>query len=132
MGRRAHIPDPTSRRQVEAMAAYGVPERDVARVLAIDPKTLRKHYREELDTGQIKATAKVAEFLFRKATTDGPQCVTAAIFWMKTRGGWRESPQTHEVAVRDVTQMTDEELIARLHVLNTELAPYLELKANGA
>ncbi len=73
----------------------------------------------------------MAEFLFRKATTDGPQCVTAAIFWMKTRGGWRESPQTHEVAVRDVTQMTDEELIARLHVLNTELAPYLELKANG-
>ena len=131
MGRRSHIPDPTSRRQVEAMAAYGVPERDVARVLAIDPKTLRKHYREELDTGHIKATAKVAEFLFRKATTDGPQCVTAAIFWMKTRGGWRESPQTHEVAVRDVTQMTDEELIARLHVLNTELAPYLELKANG-
>ncbi|MDQ1249754.1 MAG: hypothetical protein QG597_4130 [Actinomycetota bacterium] len=47
------------------MAAYGVPERDIARVLGIDPKTLRKHYRDELDTGSIKATAKVAEFLFR-------------------------------------------------------------------
>ena len=87
MGRRAHSPEPQTRRQVEAMAGYGVPERDIARVLAIDPKTLRKHYREELDTGAIKATAKVAEFLFRKATTEGPQCVTAAIFWMKTRGG---------------------------------------------
>ncbi len=83
MGRRAHRPDAFHRRQVEAMAGYGVPENDIARVLAIDPKTLRKHYREELDTGQIKATAKVAEFLFRKATTEGPQCVTAAIFWMK-------------------------------------------------
>jgi hypothetical protein len=44
-----------------------------------------------LDTGHIKATAKVAEFLFRKATTDGSQAVTAAIFWLKTRGGWKET-----------------------------------------
>jgi hypothetical protein len=131
MGRRAHRPDPATRRQVEAMAAYGVPEADIARVLTIDAKTLRKHYREELDTGHVKATAKVAEFLFRKATNDGPQCVTAAIFWMKTRGGWRETPQSHEIAVTDVTQMTDEELIARLRV-DEQLAPYLELKANEA
>ena len=112
MGRRAHRPDPRSRRQVEAMAGYGVPEADIARVLGIDPKTLREHCRDELDTGAIKATARVAEFLFRKATTEGSQCVTAAIFWMKTRGGWRESPQAHEVAVREVNKMTDEELIA--------------------
>ena len=57
------------------MAGFGVPEADIARVLAIDPKTLRKHYRDELDTGHVKATAKVAEFLYRKATTDGPQAV---------------------------------------------------------
>ena len=112
------------------MAGYGVPETDIARVLAIDPKTLRKHYREELDTGQIKATAKVAEFLFRKATTEGPQCVTAAIFWMKTRAGWRESPQAHEVAVRDVTQMSDEELMARIRELDNELRPMLELEVS--
>jgi len=123
VGRRAHGPDPTTRRQVEAMAAYGVPEADIARVLAVDAKTLRKHYREELDTGHVKATAKVAEFLFRKATTDGPQCVTAAIFWMKTRGGWRETPQSHEVAITDVTQMTDEQLIARIRELNTAACP---------
>ena len=37
------------------------------------PKTRRKHYRDELDTGQVKASAKVAESLFRKAVGDGPQ-----------------------------------------------------------
>lgn len=110
MGRRAHKPNPFHRRQVEAMAGYGVPELSIARVVGIDAKTLRKHYREELDTGQIKATAKVAESLFRKATTDGAQSVTAAIFWLKTRGGWRESPQSHEVEVRDVRHLSDEEL----------------------
>ena len=90
MGRPAHLPEPSERRQVEAMAGYGVPEADIARVLGIDPKTLRKHYRDELDTGHIVATAKVAESLFRKATGDGRQAVTAAIFWLKTRAGWRE------------------------------------------
>ena len=30
------------------MAGYGIPEADIAGVLGIDPKTLRKHYRGEL------------------------------------------------------------------------------------
>lgn len=55
------------------------------------PKTLRKHYRQELDFGHTKANARVAEFLYRKATTEGSQAVTAAIFWLKTRAGWRET-----------------------------------------
>src|SRR5437868_12617836 len=99
MARRAHNPDPTSRRQVEAMAGYGVPEKDIAGVLGIDPKTMRKHYRYELDHGHVKANAKVAENLFRKATGDGREAVIAAIFWMKTRAGWKEtSVQEHSGA----------------------------------
>ena len=101
MARPSHQPDSTTRRQVEAMAAYGVPEADIARVVGIDPKTLRKHYRDELDTGQIKANSKVAESLFRKATGEGPQSVTAAIFWLKTRARWKEtvvSEVTHDAA----------------------------------
>jgi hypothetical protein len=100
MGRPAHKPDPFHRRQVEAMAAYGVPEVGIARVVGIDAKTLRKHYRDELDTGQIRATAKVAESLYRKATSDGSQSVIAAIFWLKTRGGWKET-SAHEVGGRN-------------------------------
>ncbi len=73
------------------MAGYGVPEYDIALVLGIGPKTLRKHYREEFDTGRVKANAKVAESLFRKATGDGRQSVTAATFWLKTRAGWKET-----------------------------------------
>jgi hypothetical protein len=127
MGRRAHHPDERGRRQVEALAAYGVPETDIARVVGIDPKTLRKHYRDELDLGATKATAKVAEFLFRKATTEGPQCVTAAIFWMKTRGGWRETPQAHEVAFKPASEMTDEELLARIRELDRDVRPLIDL-----
>jgi hypothetical protein len=91
MGRRSHVPEPAGRRQVEAMAAYGIPETDIARVLGIDPKTLRKHYRDELDTGSIKANSRIAESLYRKAMGDGPQSVTACIFWLKTRARWKET-----------------------------------------
>jgi hypothetical protein len=105
MGRRAHQPDPASRRQVEAMAGYGIPEADIATVLDIDPKTLRKHYRQELDKGAIKATAKVAENLYRKATGEGREAVIAAIFWLKTRAGWKETSVT-ELAAKDNVQPT--------------------------
>jgi hypothetical protein len=79
------------------MAGYGVPEADIARVVGIDAKTLRKHYREELDTGHIKANSRIAESLYRKALGDGPQSVTAAIFWLKTRAHWKET-SVHEVS----------------------------------
>ena len=110
MGRPAHKPDPVTRRQVEAMAAYGVAEADIALVLGIDPKTVRKHYRDELDTGSIKANSRIAESLYKKAMGDGSQSVTACIFWLKTRARWREAPQTHEVVHSEFSEMTKEQL----------------------
>jgi hypothetical protein len=80
MSRRAHDPDAVQRRQVEAMAAYGIPEADIARVVGVDPKTLRKHYRDELDLGAVKANAQVAGFLFNSARNGN---VTAQIFWLR-------------------------------------------------
>jgi hypothetical protein len=98
MGRPGHEPTQMSRRNVEALAGYGVPEVDIAGVVGIDPKTLRKHYHQELRFGHVKANAKVAENLFRKATGDGRESVIAAIFWMKTRARWKETNVT-ELAI---------------------------------
>lgn len=118
MSRRAHAPDPAVKRQVEAMAAYGIPETDISRVVGVDPKTLRKHYRDELDLGQTKANAQVAGFLFNSARNGN---VTAQIFWLKTRAQWREAPIQHQHEARlDVRQMTDEELERRIAQLSHE------------
>ena len=62
--------------------------------IGISKPTLERHYRDELDRGEIKANTKVAESLFRKATGEGPQSVTAAIFWLKTRARWKDPPPT--------------------------------------
>jgi hypothetical protein len=90
MARPSHQPDPVLRRQVEALAGFGITEAEIAGLIGIDAKTLRKHYRHELDFGHTKANAKVAENLFRKATGDGRESVTAAIFWLKARARWKE------------------------------------------
>jgi hypothetical protein len=92
MARAQHVPTDAARKQVEAMAAYGIPEWDIARVLGIDKNTLRKYYRDELDTGHIKANTKVAQNLFRIATGEGREAVVAAIFWLKTRARWSAAP----------------------------------------
>lgn len=92
-GRPSHKPTDQTRRTVESMSAYGIPQEDIAAVIGVDSKTLRKHYRVELDTAEAKANARVAETLYRKATDaemSGPS-VTAAIFWLKTRAGWKET-----------------------------------------
>lgn len=78
------------REQVEAMASFGITQEMIAKCLGISPVTLRKRYPVELATGSAKATALVAQNLFRIATGEGREAVTAAIFWLKTRAGWSE------------------------------------------
>lgn len=93
-GRPPHEPTDASRRQVEAMAGYGIPQEQIALSLDITENTLRKYYRRELDLGVVKANAKVAETLFNQATREGN--TTAAIWWSKSRMGWREPKQEVE------------------------------------
>lgn len=85
-----HVPTDKDRASVEAMAGYGIPHDDIARVLRIAPKTLRVHYRDELDRGAAVANVAVAQSLYQKALGPGKEGVTAAIFWLKCRAGWRE------------------------------------------
>ena len=90
---KTHHPDDDKRSTVESMAGFGIPQRDIALVLRIDVMTLTKYYRDELDRGAAVANTKVAQNLFRIACGEGREAVTAAIFWCKTRMGWREVPR---------------------------------------
>jgi hypothetical protein len=82
------------------MAGYGIPESEIAKVLEIEPDKLRELYGKVIDGARTKANARVAESLFRKATGEGRESVTAAIFCLKTRAGWKET-STHELTGTD-------------------------------
>jgi hypothetical protein len=52
---------------VAAMVANGVPH--IAKAMNLDPKTLRKFYRESLDHASVLLCARVARHLGKIATT---------------------------------------------------------------
>ena len=111
-------PTDEQRRTVKALSGYGVPHEGIAVHIGIDPETLRKHFRDELDRGSVEATAKVAQTLFHLATVD--RNVASVIFWMKARAGWRETvrqentgadgqPMVTEVVYRWANQPPEEQ-----------------------
>jgi hypothetical protein len=95
-GRPAYQPNQKDRGIVESLTGFGFTVDHVARLLMIDSKTVQKYYRNELDTGHIKANSAVVQSLYSKAIGNGPQAVTACIFWMKVRCGWKDSLGTIE------------------------------------
>jgi hypothetical protein len=77
------------RKMVRSLAAYGTRQEDIARCIGLrSAKTLRRHFREELDRAATEANAQVAQSLYQQATSG--KKTAATIFWLKTRAGWRE------------------------------------------
>ena len=89
-GRPEFVPTDAERKQVEAMAGYGVPQDKIATLVrnGINKTTLIKHFRAELDRGIAMADLQVSKTLFQQATSGN---TSALIFWAKARMGWRET-----------------------------------------
>jgi hypothetical protein len=88
MPRAPHEPTNQTIELVSLHATIGTPQDVIADILDIDAKTLRKHYRKQLDHSTARANATVGGALFNKAKNGD---TAAMIFWMKTRAGWRET-----------------------------------------
>jgi hypothetical protein len=88
MARKAFVVTDAMRGQVRSLAGVGVRQEDIATIIGCDPKTLRKHFRDELDRGMAEANAEIAGCLFDAAKKGN---VAAQIFWLKTRAHWREN-----------------------------------------
>lgn len=88
MPRAPHDPTPEQRKLVQLHAMIGTTHESIGRIIGVDAKTLRKHYRDELDLAMAMANATIGGELFNKAKKGD---TAAMIFWMKTRAGWRET-----------------------------------------
>jgi hypothetical protein len=79
-----------NRKMVRMMAACGIDQEQIAARIGIrSPKTLRKHYREEIDRGATDANMMVGQTLFKMATSG--EHPAATIYWLKCRAGWKET-----------------------------------------
>ena len=85
-------PTDEERALVEQMSSVGIPQESICLVIrdGIDDKTLRKHFRRELDTAAIRANAAVAGALYKSALEGSTQ---AAIWWTKTRMKWSDKQE---------------------------------------
>jgi hypothetical protein len=83
-------PTEEQRKRVKSLVAVGVPHEEIARQIGVrSPKTLRKHFRDELDRGQAEANASIAGALYNKAMGGD---TSAQKFWLMCRAGWRPRP----------------------------------------
>ncbi len=102
--------------KISALKSFGTPNEDIANYLGISLDTLKKFYKYELDTAQVRSNAEVANKLYKKATVD--EDLTAIIFWLKTRARWstEDSKQNKEVNEEVIREM--KELRAKLDAKN--------------
>lgn len=107
-GRNPFIPTEADRKLVSSLAGFGAPHEYIASCIvnpqtgkAMTAKTLRVHFRVELDNAADRTNALVAQNLYRHATGNGKGAVVAAIFWMKVRAGWKEPPAGIELTGKD-------------------------------
>lgn len=132
MPRKPHEPTDKDRKQVSLMAGIGLTHDQIAKIIGISDETLRKYYDKELELSAAMMNAQVAQNLFSIATSKGAGSVASAIFWMKTRGGWREverkeitgvdgSPIT--VASVDLRGLSDAELTTMQTLLSKAADP---------
>jgi len=92
-GMPAHKATEENKATVRRLAALGVTYEDIASRLRISSDTLVKYYKDVLKDARIDANSVIAGTLYSQAKAGN---MTAAIFWLKTRAGWKET-QVNEV-----------------------------------
>jgi len=121
MPNKPHEPTDQTRSEVAALASFGIPQEDIASYIGISHPTLRKHYKQELKVSSIKANAEVGKYLYRLASgmalkdpqnpASHSECSRSAMFWAKTRMGWRETTKVeHSGGVNIIIGSEDADL----------------------
>jgi len=90
MSRDPHEPTEENRQLVRYLAGVGQRQDDIAIIVGCSEKTLRLHYRNELDEGKADANAKVIGILLRMIQRGD---LGAQIFFHKCDGGPKEKPR---------------------------------------
>jgi hypothetical protein len=96
------------RRTVKSLSAYGIKHEAIARVLRMrSPKTLRKHFREELTLGEIEGVAQVAQTHYQMAKSG--KHAASAIHFLDRRQRWLDVQcvETQPAATPDFVVVLD-------------------------
>lgn len=85
-------PGPEQAAQVEKMTALGMAPTDIAAILRIETKLLKKYYDYELETAGARVNNAVAKIALQMALSGASPDMTK--FWLTRRAGWKETKVT--------------------------------------
>ena len=80
-----YVPTERDTAYVRAMLLQRLPEHEIAEVLGIHERTLRKHYADDLKNGLKKANAMVIANYWRQITKDDFRSMSGAQYYMDRR-----------------------------------------------
>jgi len=106
-GHPRHQPTEKDRHIARIGSAAGMTHEDISLAIGIDEKTLREHYREELDTGRAMANVKVSGKLYELCMQGN---VAAVIYWHKTQILLRQELAVPNAQMVDITEASKETL----------------------
>jgi hypothetical protein len=92
------IETPELIKELELFGLAGLRYQDIAEYYSISASTLHDYINQRpfigkaIKRGASRANAKIAESLYNQALKGN---VSACIFWLKTRMGWKEPAQEH-------------------------------------
>ena len=108
MARPKFVPTDEQRRTVKSLSAYGITQEGIARVLHLrSPKTVRKHFREELMLGAIEGVAQVAQTHYQMAKSG--KHAASTIHYLDKHPRWLEAQtlSTQPAAIPDFVVVLD-------------------------
>ena len=138
-----HAPDDRLRNLVKWLRIGGNTQDMISEAMSLDPKTLRKYYRAELDESKRDVDALVTNSIVMMAvggkTQNWEKAVPAmAAFYAKTQMGWKEPPQAiaHSGVVgsydaEKLKDLSDEELSDLAEVL-ARISPATPVAGGGS
>jgi hypothetical protein len=110
MARPKFVPTKEQRLTVKSLSAYGIKQEGIARMVGLrSPKTLRKHFPQEIILGAIEAAAQVSQTYYQMAKSGKHPAAT--IHWLDTRKHWLDfqSLETRPAATPDFVVAVEKE-----------------------
>lgn len=129
-GRPEHKPNGQERALVTLMAGMGAREVDIASVIGIAQKTLRKHYEDELLNGRAKMDAHVFKALYKgieKGKTD-----LIKLYLERKVPGWKPDAPDPGAGVNVAVHLTLSDMIRQISSSPKPKGDFSRLKAERA
>lgn len=118
-----HQPSDMTRRFVENGVLNGFSHKQIANVIDVCEDTLRKHYAKELACAKEMLITRTTDrlrqaFLFNEEMLEkDPKTVAMAVqFFLKTKGGWKET----QVVEQETTHKVDDGTLEKMKSLDID------------